>query len=137
MPRDDPRSADTRAWLIKADEDLRAVDAARAAVPPLIGVALFHTQQACEKALKAFLTWHDRPFPRTHDLRELGQRCMDVDQTLEDVCRRAQPLTVYAWAFRYPGEPTPAGADEAETAMRVAMEVVRAVLARVPADVHP
>ena len=29
---------------------------------PLLGDATFHCQQAVEKALKAFLIWHDRPF---------------------------------------------------------------------------
>ena len=43
---------------------------------------LFHCQQAVEKALKAFLTWHDRPFGKTHDLQRLGLRCPRVDPGL-------------------------------------------------------
>jgi len=35
---------------------------------PFLEDALFHCQQAVEKALKGFLTWHDRPFEKTHDL---------------------------------------------------------------------
>ena len=41
--------------------------------PPLPREALYHCQQAAEKALKGFLAFHDHPFRRTHDLRELGE----------------------------------------------------------------
>jgi HEPN domain-containing protein len=37
--------------------------------PALFGAAVFHCQQAAEKALKGFLAWHDTPFRKTHDLR--------------------------------------------------------------------
>ena len=36
--------------------------------------ALFHCQQAVEKALKGLLTWHDVPFRKTHSLEELGRQ---------------------------------------------------------------
>lgn len=60
------------------------------------------TQQAAEKALKAFLTWHDRPFGKTHNLVELGGQCVLLDATLEGVLAPAGALTEYAWKFRYP-----------------------------------
>ena len=66
------RAADTRAWLARARDDLRGAEIDLAASPPLLGDAAFHWQQAVEKALKAFLTWHDRPFRKTHDLTEDG-----------------------------------------------------------------
>jgi HEPN domain-containing protein len=33
----------------------------------------YHCQQACEKALKALLAWHDVPFRKTHSLEEVGE----------------------------------------------------------------
>ena len=72
MPHDAVRAADARAWLEKADLDLRSARADLVASPPISADALFHCQQSSEKALKAFLTWHDRPFRKTHDLVELG-----------------------------------------------------------------
>jgi HEPN domain-containing protein len=44
----------------------------------LLGDATFHCQQAVEKTIKAFLTWHDRAFRKTHDLVELGAECSDL-----------------------------------------------------------
>jgi len=69
---------DTRAWLARARDDLRGAEIDLAAVPPLLGDAAFHCQQAVEKALKALLVWHDRPFRRTHDLVEFGAECVAI-----------------------------------------------------------
>ena len=38
------------------------------------------------------------------DLAEIGRQCVLIDPRLEDVCRRADDLTVFAWLFRYPGD---------------------------------
>jgi HEPN domain-containing protein len=44
--------AEARGWLTKAKEDLRGAEVDLGASPPLSGDALFHCQQAAEKALK-------------------------------------------------------------------------------------
>ena len=137
MPHDPVRVADTRAWLWKAQADLRAGGVDLGATPPLTGDAAFHAQQAVEKTLKAFLTWHDEPFRKTHDLRELGTRCAALDASLADICTRAEPLTPYAWQFRYPGIEEEPRADEARDALALAGEVYDRVLARLPAEVRP
>jgi HEPN domain-containing protein len=82
MQPDDTRTADTRAWLVKTLQDLRRVEILLAATPADVEGALFHCQQAAEKALKAFLTWHDVRFRRIHDLDEIGKQCVQVDRTL-------------------------------------------------------
>jgi HEPN domain-containing protein len=83
MAADAARAADTRGWLRRAAADLRGADIDLVADPPLIGDAVFHCQQAAEKALKAFLAWHDLPFRKTHDLGEIGQQCIALDRSLE------------------------------------------------------
>lgn len=65
MPLDPARVGGTRAWLIKAATDLRAARHDLCASPPLYEVVVFYTQQAAEKALKAYLTWHDAVFHKT------------------------------------------------------------------------
>ncbi len=131
------RVADTRAWLVRAREDLRGAEIDLAASPPLLGDAAFHCQQAVEKTLKAFLTWHDRPFRKTHDLVELGAECVAVDPTLAPHLGRTAPLTEYAWRYRYPGEPS----DPEESEVREALDRARTALAlaleRLPFDAHP
>ena len=133
----DARTAETRSWLIKAASDLRAAAHEFSALPPLLADIVFHAQQAVEKVLKGFLTWHDQPFRKTHNLVEIGQQCVAIDATLEDLARRAARLTEYAWKFRYPGEPEEPPVAEAQEALTLAREVYAAILSRLPGEVRP
>jgi HEPN domain-containing protein len=137
MASDAARVADTRGWLRRAAADLRGADIDLAADPPLIGDAVFHCQQAAEKALKAFLAWHDAPFRKTHDLAEIGQQCVTLDSSLEPLCRSAEGLTAFAWIFRYPGEPEEPSVEDAVAAAALARDVYHAVLSRLPGEVRP
>ena len=68
------REREVRAWLRKADDDLRGAQVDLAAAPPLVEDALFHCQQAAEKAMKAFLTAHDVTFRKTPRPRRTGSQ---------------------------------------------------------------
>jgi HEPN domain-containing protein len=59
--------AEAAAWLAKARTDLRAARADMNAYPPITSDALFHCQQAVEKALKGFLATKEKPLQKTHD----------------------------------------------------------------------
>jgi HEPN domain-containing protein len=137
MSHDPVRLADTRGWLAKARADLRAAEHEFRATPPLLADIVFHCQQAAEKALKGFLAWHGRPFRKTHSLEELGEQCLELDQTLKALIDRAVPLTEYAWKFRYPGEPEEPSREEAEEALVIAREVYTAMVARLPQEARP
>ncbi len=136
MRHDPVRLADARAWMAKAASDLRAGAHELQADPPLTGDAVFHAQQAAEKALKGFLVWHDIPFRRTHDLAELGRQCATQDASLISLLERAAALTEYAWRFRYPGEPEEPGVEEAEQALALAREVFDTISSRLPEEVR-
>lgn len=137
MPLDPARVRETRAWLSKAATDLRAARHDLRASPPLLDVVVFHTQQAAEKALKAFLTWHDVVFRKTHNLEELGEQCLAFDPSLKEIIDRAVPLTEYAWQYRYPGDQLEPSEEEATGAVDLATEVMEAVLQRLPVEVRP
>lgn len=137
MELDPELVAETRAWLVRAVRDLAAGHAVLRVTPPLTDHAAFHAQQAAEKAMKAFLTWHSEVFPKTHNLTQLGERCTRIDPSLEDLLRRASVLTEYAWKYRYPGEPSEPPREEAEEALALAREVYDAIVARLPEEVRP
>ncbi len=99
--------------------------------------ALFHCQQTAEKALKAFLTWHDVRFRRVHDLDEIGRQCVEVDRTLEPLVERAEPLSEYASRFRYPGAAYEPHVEEGQAAMELVREVLEAVSIRLARDLRP
>jgi HEPN domain-containing protein len=136
MQPEPARAAETRAWFTKAARDLRAAEVLLAASPPLLGEVVFHCQQAAEKAMKGFLTWHDRPFGKTHDLAVVGGLCAAQDQSLESVCRRAERLSVFAWVFRYPGDPEEPAREEAQSALILAREILESTLLRLPAELQ-
>ena len=134
MPSDPIRVADTRAWLGKAETDLRAAAHELTAVPPFAADAVFHAQQAAEKTMKGLLTWHDAPFRKSHDLAELGLQCAGLAPLLESLLARASGLTQYAWKFRYPGEPEEPSREEAERAIALAREVYDAIVSLLSQD---
>jgi HEPN domain-containing protein len=128
MPPDDPRLEDARAWLARAELDLRAADLElRNPEAGLWADVAFHAQQAAEKALKALLASRDVPFRKTHSIEELGRACLDVAPELGPIVDAAVPLTEYAWKFRYPGEITDPSRAEAEEAVALARRVVGSV----------
>ncbi len=90
-----------------------------------------------EKVFKAFLTWHDREFRKTHNLEELGEACLRFDESLRGLVDSAVPLTEYAWRFRYPGEPAEPRPAEVEEALTVARDTYHAVVDRLPFESAP
>jgi HEPN domain-containing protein len=137
MPHDPELVAETRGWFQRAAHDLGAGKADLATDPAFTGDAVFHAQQAAEKSMKGYLTWHSRVFGKTHNLTELGRMCSDVDLALEPFLQRAARLTEYAWKYRYPGEPSEPSREEAESALALAGEVYNAIVRRLPEDVRP
>lgn len=137
MPPEASPTAEAKKWFVIVGEDLRCAAIDLDADPPALGDALFHCQQAIEKALKGFLTWHGQPFRRVHDLHELGEQCVAIDAGLGRLLVSASSLTKFQVMYRYPfeePEPTPV---EARRALAVAREVVEAILSRLPAEVRP
>ena len=137
MPLDPVRMAEVKGWLVKAGIDMRAAEHDRTAEPPITADMVFHAQQEVEKSLKAFLSWHDKPFRKTHNLVELGEQCSELDASLEPSLRRATILTEYAWKFRYPGEPEEPDEEEADEAVELAREVNESILDRLPKEAKP
>ena len=105
--------------------------------PPLLSGAVYHCQQAFEKALKAFLTWHGHPFRRTHDLAELVGVCEQADPSFSTLEAAADVVTPYATAFRYPPVLLGPSESDASDALRFARQAVSFTLTRLPPTVHP
>ena len=119
------------AWLRKARRDLEAAEWDLSAATPFLDDAVFHSQQAAEKALKGFLTARDVVFTKTHDIGELAQPVIAEYPEMEPLLRRASSLTAYAWRYRYPGEPPEPSRQEANQAVEIARELLAAIEERV------
>ncbi len=115
-------------WLREAGKDLNAAAVLRDPEPSR---SVFHSQQAAEKAIKAFLSYHQITFRRTHDLAELGEQAAVVDLSLEPLLREIADLTDYASAFRYPDAPYEPDSREAEEAFQNAARLCGEIRRRI------
>src|SRR5438093_5827312 len=68
---DDAKRELVRAWLIKARNDLTAAREIGALPHGPLDTAIYHCQQAAEKAVKGFLAFHDHRLERSHDVERL------------------------------------------------------------------
>jgi HEPN domain-containing protein len=135
---DDETSSETTAWLRKARRDLDSAQRLLQGDPPYLDTAVYHCQQAAEKALKACLTASGIPFPKTHDLTLLVELSADVNLEFAELREAAIILTPYATLFRYPDavlEPTAPDAAEALAYAVQMLAVVEAALGSPPPSV--
>jgi HEPN domain-containing protein len=116
-----------RDWTNKADQDIRSAEALLLQDPPLLFPSCFHSQQAAEKYLKAYLTHRQIEFPKTHSIRELLNLVGTVDDDITVKLHAAAELTPYGVDVRYPGdipEPTRSETEDALVLARMVCEVV-------------
>ena len=118
-------------WLREAAMDLYSARLLLPSKDPVPSRSLFHSQQAAEKAAKAFLALRNSPFRKTHDLVELGLQCGDLDPALGPLLSEAADLTDYASTFRYPDAPDAPDLEEATRALEIAERVYEEVRLRV------
>lgn len=131
----DFKSAEVMSWLVKANHDLQAAERLLVGTHPLTDIASFHSQQAAEKAIKAYLTLHDTVFPKTHSLVALIALCLKIDHEFESLRVAATTLTPYAVASRYPGDVSNLNRTDAQRALSLAQEIWQFVLNKIPSDI--
>ena len=91
-------------WLIKANEDIAVIKQLSSEQPEFYTTAIsFHSQQAVEKFLKAFLIYKDIEFQRTHDVDYLLAECLKIE-TLGFSSIDLKNLNDYAVTVRYPDD---------------------------------
>lgn len=137
MAADPEVIAEVQGWFSRAWMDLRVGALETGVRPSLNADIVYHAQQAAEKSMKGFLTFHGQVFRKTHNLVEIGESCAQIDNSLEPLLRRAAILTEYAWRFRYPGDPEDPSDEEAASALSLAREVYDALLSRLPRQAIP
>jgi len=126
-----------RSWLSKAMRDLASARKLAGGAEPYLDTAVYHCQQAAEKALKAFLVFHDQRFPKTHDLRSLANLAEPYKEGLATLYDAAERLTPYAVAFRYPETIEIPGKEEFDLAAQAATTILDFIRPALPADVLP
>jgi len=97
--------------------------------------ACFHSQQAIEKYLKAFLIYHGRDIERTHNIIFLLSECASFDPVFETI----DPMNINAYAVqgRYPDFSLMPTAEETEKYYQLALQIKGLVTERIMfSDTH-
>lgn len=122
----------TRSWLTKARRDLLSAERLSGTNQPLLDTASYHCQQAAEKAIKAFLIYHDVRFGKTHDLDVLLSQAAEILSDFSSCRDLGRVLTPLAVEFRYPGEFIEPDSDEYREAFAAAVQICDFVSEHLP-----
>jgi len=122
----------TREWVRKAENDFKTASFLCQSGPDFDDGTAFHSQQAAEKYLKAFLVLHQIEFPKTHDIEALLKLAGKADDKIPEILREAVILTPYGVDYRYPGEFSEVTRSDAERALLMADRVRAEVRSRLP-----
>ncbi|MBI4603402.1 MAG: HEPN domain-containing protein [Planctomycetes bacterium] len=128
-----------RGWLTKARHDLDTAGQIAALPDGHLDIAIYHCQQAAEKAVKAYLAFRDHVIERTHDVERLVSAATAYEPAYAAWVAAGALLTPYGTAYRYPGEaatPEPAR-TEFDEALREAQALFQFTLSLIPGEAHP
>ncbi len=71
----------TKNYLLKAEHDLGTAELTYNTRPEYTDTVTFHSQQAVEKALKAYLNFHKEKINTKHDISALLKKCTEIDSS--------------------------------------------------------
>ena len=123
-------------WLRKARSDLASARKLASGSDPYLDTAIYHCQQAAEKALTIFLSYHAQPFGKTHDLRVLIAQASTLEAGFRSWQDAADRLTPLGTEFRYPGGILKPDREEFDTALGFADGIVSFATSLLPKDIH-
>jgi HEPN domain-containing protein len=128
-----------KTWLIKAKNDLGSANLLACGSETYYDTAIYHCQQAAEKALKAFLVHHNVEFEKVHNLNILIELCMEIDSEFHNYFDAAAILTPYSTSYRYPNELFELEPEETqiEEALNLAEQILNFVIEKIPNNERP
>jgi HEPN domain-containing protein len=89
-------------WLMKANEDLLVIKKLTEHEIIAASSVCFHSQQAVEKLLKAFLIANEVDIIKTHNIEYLLSECTDIDKDFAEI--DPGELSDFGVDARYPGD---------------------------------
>ena len=89
-------------WLKKANNDL--LGAKLLFRETIYDLAVYHSHQCAEKALKGFLAYKLCPIQKSHDLVALTELCCRYDPSIEEIRPIVESLNPFGTLMRYPSD---------------------------------
>jgi HEPN domain-containing protein len=133
----DAKTQLVHSWLTKAKHDLMSARVLAGNDPPLLDTAIYHCQQAAEKAVKAYLAFCDREVERIHDIEVLISSATSCNQRFFEWIDVGIELTPYARLYRYPGYAGGPSQDQFDRAVSASEGLYKFVLSLLPAEMQP
>ena len=122
-------------WLNKADEDLMAGNLLLGEGTFFLNVVASQAQQAAEKYLKGYLTWRQKFFPKSHDLKILLNLLAETDPQITSELKEIVKLTSYVITARYAEDISAISLGQAEEAIALAKKAEGAIISALPAEI--
>lgn len=110
-------------WARKGESDLKNAEVLLEEGGTVDAVC-FHSQQAVEKYLKAFLVYHQFPIRKIHSLVVLAKQCAQKESRLLDFMNEYKTLEAYYIESRYPPETHIYTQEEGKEAYSLARQIV-------------
>jgi HEPN domain-containing protein len=119
-------------WILKAKKDLTSAEHELTFGDDAVTETIcFHSQQAAEKFLKAYLVYLEISFTKTHEIGELITKCELKDNEIATLKEEADILTDYAVTVRYPDDFYVPELEEAREAYDLAIKVRDYILSKI------
>ena len=119
-------------WILKADKDLTSAEHELTFGDDAVTETIcFHSQQAAEKFLKAYLVYLEISFTKTHEIGELITHCELKDNEIGALKEEVDILTDYAVTVRYPDDFYAPEIEEAKEAYDLAIKVRDYILSKI------
>lgn len=117
-------------WLVRAAEDIQV---AKILIKEegLPNSVCFHSQQAGEKYLKAFLAFQGKNVRKVHDLNALLTLCGEIDKSFSELKPEVDYLNKFYIETRYPADIPSFTTNEAEKAVETALRIKEFVLSKI------
>lgn len=112
-------------WLLKAANDLKNAHIVIQHSDPPTDTIIYHCQQAIEKYLKAYLTYRNIEFPRTHDLERLLQKCIDSETPFQTLSEWILQVNSYGTGLRYPDNFYMPSEEEAQSMLQITEKIIQ------------
>jgi len=119
-------------WILKAGKDLTSAEHEFTFEDDAVTETIcFHSQQAAEKYLKAYLVYLEISFTKTHEIGELITKCELKDNEIGALKEEADILTDYAITVRYPDDFYVPEIEEAQEAYDLAIKLRDYILSKI------
>jgi HEPN domain-containing protein len=123
MDNQDKKNSLVKEWIHKAERDLNTARLTLDHKPEYTDIICYHSQQAVEKYLKAYLVYLNTPFEKKHDLDYLIDLIVENDKDIEQFYDTVEILSGYAVEIRYPDDWSEPNAEEAKAAYEIALNI--------------